>query len=56
LQNLRFLQRGEKDGTGICGNLSYLRYLRAIEPLITHCQEQFSFTPLQTHGVEKFTA
>ena len=39
LQNLRFLQRGEKDGTGICGNLSYLRNLRAIEPLITHCQE-----------------
>ena len=38
------------------GNLSYLRNLRAIEPLITHCLEQFSFTPLQAHGMENISA
>ena len=27
------------------GNLSYLRYLRAIEPLITHCQHKNSLHP-----------
>ena len=52
VQNQVYLSYAERRSE----NLSYLRNQRAIEPLITHCQHKNSFTPLQAHGMEKFTA